>query len=150
MRETPRRHDWKRDKTHGLMVAYFFFGHATLDNLEPRFLATVLVPLGEATVRRDSRAPEGEGGLNSALAVAAVCGFFFGWPLSESSGLASKWAACARLRSTWVSSTCSGPSPYVSSSASSSSDSQGLSDSFSFPFAGSLLLERVPILAAVP
>ena len=32
------------------MVAYFFFGPATLYNLEPRLLATALVPLGEATV----------------------------------------------------------------------------------------------------
>ena len=71
------------------MVAYFFFGAATLDILEPRFLATALVPLGEATVPRDGWAPEREGGLNSALAVAAVFAFFFGCSLPDA-GLASK------------------------------------------------------------
>ena len=80
----------KRNKTHGLMVTSFFFGPATLDNLEPRFLASVLVPLGEAMVPRDGWAPESEGGLNSALALAAVFAFFFGWSLPESSGLALK------------------------------------------------------------
>ena len=71
------------------MVAYFFFGPATLDNLEPRLLATALVPVGEATVPRDGWAPEREGGLNSALAVAAVFAFFFGCSLPDA-GLASK------------------------------------------------------------
>ena len=71
----------KRGETPGLMVTYFFFGPATLANLEPRFLATALVPLGEATVPRDGWAPEREGGLNSALALAAVFAFFFGWSL---------------------------------------------------------------------
>ena len=71
------------------MVAYFFFGAATLDILEPRFLATALVPLGEATVPRDGWAPEREGGLNSALAVAAVFAFFYGCSLPDA-GLASK------------------------------------------------------------
>ena len=79
----------KRGKTLGLMVTYFFFGPATLANLEPRFLATTLVRLGEATVTRDGWAPEREGGLNSALALAAVFAFFFGWSLLDS-GLASK------------------------------------------------------------
>ena len=79
----------KIDKTHGLMVTYFFFGPATLDNLEPRFLGRALVPLGEATVPRDGWAPECEGRLNSALALAAVFAVFFGWSLPES-GLASK------------------------------------------------------------
>ena len=79
----------KRDKTYGLMVTYFFFGPATLDNLEPKFLATALVPLGEATVPRDGWAPEREGGLNSALPLTAVSAYFFGWSLPES-GLASK------------------------------------------------------------
>ena len=59
------------------MVAYFFFGPATLDNLEPMLLATALVPLGDATVPRDGWAPEREGGLSSALAVAAFFAFFF-------------------------------------------------------------------------
>ena len=68
----------KRDQTHGLIVTYFFLGPATLANLEFRFLATALVPLGEATVPRDGWAPEREGGLNSALALAAVFAFFFG------------------------------------------------------------------------
>ena len=87
----PRAHmTAKRDKTHELMVIYFFFGPATVDNVEPRFLATVLVPVGEATVPRDGWAPEREGGLNCALAVAAVFAFFFGWSLPESSELASK------------------------------------------------------------
>ena len=63
------------------MVAYFFFGPATLDNLERRLLVTALVPLGEATVPRDSWAPERKGGLNSALAVAAVFAFFCGCSL---------------------------------------------------------------------
>ena len=80
----------KRDKTIGLMETYFFFGPATLANLEPRILATVLVPLGEATVPRAGWAPEREGGLNSALALSAVFAFFFGWSLPKSSGLASK------------------------------------------------------------
>ena len=71
------------------MVAYFFFGAATLDILEPRFLATALVPLGEATVPRNGWAPEREGGLNSALAVAAVFAFFYGCSLPDA-GLASK------------------------------------------------------------
>ena len=71
------------------MVAYFFFGVATLDILEPRFLATALVPLGEATVPRGGWAPEREGGVNSALAVAAVFAFFFGCSLPDA-GLASK------------------------------------------------------------
>ena len=71
------------------MVAYFFFGPATLDNLEPRHLATTLVPLGEATVPRDGWAPECEGGLNSAVAVAAVFAFFFGCSLPDA-GLTSK------------------------------------------------------------
>ena len=79
----------KRGETLGLMVTYFFFGPATLANLEPRLLATALVPLGEATEPRDGWAPEHEGGLNSALAVAAVFAFFFGCSLQDS-GLASK------------------------------------------------------------
>ena len=33
----------------GESLTYFFFGPATLAHLEPRLLATVLVPLGEAT-----------------------------------------------------------------------------------------------------
>ena len=86
----PRAHmTAERDKTLGLMETYFFFGPSTLANLEPRFLATVLVPLGEATVPRDGWAPECEGGWNSALALAAVFAFFFGWSLPKSSGLAS-------------------------------------------------------------
>ena len=71
------------------MVAYFCFDPATLDNLEPRLLATTLVPLGEATVPRDGWAPESEGGLNSALVVAAVFAFYFGCSLPDA-GLASK------------------------------------------------------------
>ena len=79
----------KRGETLGLMVTYFFFGPATLANLEPRFLPITLVPLGEATVPRDGWAPEHEGSLNSALALAAVFAFLFGWSLPDS-GLASK------------------------------------------------------------
>ena len=79
----------KRGETLGLMVTYFFFGPATLANLESRFLATALVLLGEATVPRDGCEPEREGGLNSALALAAVFAFFFGWSLPDS-GLASE------------------------------------------------------------
>ena len=73
----------------GLMVTYFFFGPATLANLESRFLAAAIVPLGEATVPRDGCAPERGGGLISALALAAVFTFFFGWSLPDS-GLASE------------------------------------------------------------
>ena len=51
------------------MVTYFFFGPATLANLEPRLLATALVPLGEATVPRDGWAPEREGGTNTGSSV---------------------------------------------------------------------------------
>ena len=79
----------KTGETLGLMVTYFFFGPATLANLEPRFLATALVPLWEATVPRDGWAPEREGGLNYALTLAAVFAFFFDWSLPDS-GLASK------------------------------------------------------------
>ena len=79
----------KRGKTHGLIMTFFFLGPAILGNLEFRFLATALVPLGEAMVPRDSWAPEREGGLNSALALAAVFAFFFGWSIPDS-GLASK------------------------------------------------------------
>ena len=79
----------KRGETRGLMVTYFFFGRATLANLEPRFFSTALVPVGEAMVPRDGWAPEREGGLNSALALAAVFAFFFGWSLPDSE-LASK------------------------------------------------------------
>ena len=71
------------------MVAYFFFGPATLDNLEPRLLATALVPLGEVTVPQDGWAPERGGGLNSALVPAAVFVFFFSCCLPDA-GLASK------------------------------------------------------------
>ena len=78
-----------RGETLGLMVTYFFFGPATLANLELRLLATALVPLGEATVPRDGWTPEREGGLNSALAVAAVFAFFFSCFLPDA-GLASK------------------------------------------------------------
>ena len=47
----PRAHmTAKRGETLALMVTYFFFGPAALANLEPRLLATALVPLGEATV----------------------------------------------------------------------------------------------------
>ena len=80
----------KRGVTLGLMVTYFFFGPATLANLEPRLLAVVLVPLGEATVPRDGRVPEREGGLNSAVALAAVFAFFLDCSLPESGLLASK------------------------------------------------------------
>ena len=80
----------KTIKTSGLILTYFFFGAPNLADLKPRFLATVLVPLGEATVPRDGCAPEREGGLNAALALAAVFPYFVGWSLPESSGLASK------------------------------------------------------------
>ena len=53
VRETSRTHDCKKRKTPGLVVTYFFFGPATLANLEFRLLATELPPLGEATVPRD-------------------------------------------------------------------------------------------------
>ena len=53
VRETSRTHDYKKEKTSGLIVTYFFFGPATLANLENRLLATVPPPLGEATVPRD-------------------------------------------------------------------------------------------------
>ena len=79
----------KRGQTLGLMVTYSYFGPATLANLEPRLPATALVPLGEATVPLDGWAPEREGGLNSALAVAAVFAFFFGCSLTDA-GRASK------------------------------------------------------------
>ena len=79
----------KRGETLRLMVTYFFFGPATLANLQPRFLATKLVQFREATVPKDGWAPKREGGLNSALALAAVFAFFFGWS-SPDSGLASK------------------------------------------------------------
>ena len=79
----------KGGETLGLMVTYFFFGPETLANLEPRLLATALVPLGEATVPPDGWASERVGGLNSALAVAAVFAFFFACSLPDS-GLASK------------------------------------------------------------
>ena len=69
----------KRGETLGLMVTYFVFGPATLANLEPRFLATTRVPVGEAMVPRDGWAPERDGGLNSALALAAVFVFFVGF-----------------------------------------------------------------------
>ena len=79
----------KRGETLGLMVTFFFFGPASLANLDPRLLATALVPLGEATVPRDGWAPEREGSLNSALALAAVFVYFSGCSLPDS-GLASK------------------------------------------------------------
>ena len=50
----PRAHmTAKREPTSALILTYFFFGAATLDNLAFRLLATEPPPLGEATVPKD-------------------------------------------------------------------------------------------------
>ena len=53
VRETSRIHNCKKGKTPLLIVTYFFFGPATLANLEFRLLATEFPPLWEGTVPRN-------------------------------------------------------------------------------------------------